>query len=192
MIRLGLTGGIGMGKSTIAALFAEHDIPTFNADDIVHQLQAPHGGAIPALAKIFPDLVIKGVLNRAGLRALVLKDAYKMRQLEQIMHPLVHAARADFINKMRGKKALLFDIPLLFETNGQAAFDKIIVVSCPRAVQIARVLARGLPLAEVEAIIDRQMSDAQKRVLADYVIETGEAIDSSRKQVNAIIKALGL
>lgn len=192
MIHLGLTGGIGMGKSTVAALFAAHDIPTFNADDVVHQLQAPHGAAIPALSRAFPDLVKDGVLNRAGLRALVLQNNAKMRELEQIMHPLVRAARAEFIAKAHDKKAILSDIPLLFETNGQAEFDKIIVVSCPRAIQIARVQQRGLCLEEVEALIERQMPDAQKRALADYVIENGGSLADTKAQIQAIIKELGL
>lgn len=192
MIQLGLTGGIGMGKSTVAALFAAHDVPSFNADDIVHKLQAPHGAAIPALSKAFPDLVKEGVLDRAGLRALVLKDNEKMRILEQIMHPMVRVARADFIANAHDKKAILSDIPLLFETKGQAEFDKVIVVSCPRAVQVARVQQRGLRLEEVEAMIERQMPDAQKRALADYVIETGGSIDETKAQIQAIIEELGL
>lgn len=192
MIRLGLTGGIGMGKSTVAALFATHDVPTFNADDVVHQLQAPHGAAIPALAAAFPDLVREGRLDRAGLRALVLKDADRMRTLEQIMHPLVHEARADFTARMQDKKAVLFDIPLLFETNAKSQYDKIIVVSCPRAVQIDRVRQRGLALNEIEALIARQMPDAQKRALADYVIDNGGSIAATKTQIKAIIEELGL
>ena len=192
MIRLGLTGGIGMGKSTIAALFAAHGIPGFNADEIVHRLQAPQGAAIPALARAFPTVVPDGILDRARLRALVLADAEQMRILERIMHPLVHEARTDFLTQMRDKKAVLFDIPLLFETKAQGEFDKVIVVSCPRETQITRVLQRGVPLADIEAIIDRQMPDAQKRALADYVIENGGTLDDTKTQVNAIIKELGL
>lgn len=192
MIRLGLTGGIGMGKSTVANLFANHGIPSFNADEIVHALQAPHGAALPALAKEFPDLVSNGLLNRAGLRALVLADSKKMQALEQIMHPLVRAARADFLAQAQNKKAALFDIPLLFETKAQAEFEKIIVVSCPRDIQISRVLQRGLKREEIEAIIARQMPDSQKRAMADYVIETGGSLASTQMQVNMIIKELGL
>ena len=192
MIRLGLTGGIGMGKSTVSALFAAHDIPSFNADAEVHRLQAPHGPAIPALAAAFPDLVNAGVLNRPGLRALVLQDAGKMRILEQIMHPLVRTARAEFLTGMQTKKAILFDIPLLFETKAQAEFDRIIVVSCPRELQIARVMQRGLQRAEVEALIAKQMPDAQKREGADFIIENGGTIEATKAQVQAVIKELGL
>ena len=192
MIKLGLTGGIGMGKSTIAAIFSAHGIPSFNADEVVHTLQAPNGAAIPALATAFPDLVTDGVLNRAGLRALVLADPDKMRQLEQIIHPLVRAARADFLAQMQDKKAVLFDIPLLFETGAQNEYDKIIVVSCPREVQIARVLQRGVPLSDIEAIIDRQMPDAKKRVFADYIIENGGTLEATKTQIQTILKELGL
>lgn len=192
MIRLGLTGGIGMGKSTVSAMFAAHGIPGFNADDVVHSLQAPHGASIPALAAAFPGMVVDGVLNRAGLRALVLADADKMRCLEQIMHPLVREARADFLAQMQDKKAVLFDIPLLFETGAQGDYDKIIAVSCPRAIQIARVLQRGVPLEDIEAIINRQMPDAKKRALADYVVENEGALEATQMQIQAILKELGL
>lgn len=192
MIRLGLTGGIGMGKSTVAGLFAAHNIPIFNADEAVHRLQASDGAAIPALRQAFPDLVGHNGLDRAGLRALVLREPEKMRILEQIMHPLVRADRAAFLVGAQTKKAILFDIPLLFETNAQSEFDKVIVVSCPREVQIARVQQRGLPLREVEALIDRQLPDAQKRARADYIIENGGSIEATTSQVEKIIKELGL
>lgn len=192
MIRLGLTGGIGMGKSTVAALFAAQGVPTFNADEAVHQLQAPGGGAMAALEAAFPELVTEGILNRSGLRALVLEDPTQMRRLEQIMHPLVRQARADFLARMQDKKAVLFDIPLLFETGGQAECDKTIVVSCPRDVQIDRVRQRGLPLEDIEALIERQLPDAKKRALADYVIENGGILASTTMQVQAIIQELGL
>lgn len=192
MIRLGLTGGIGMGKSTVAQLFAAHDIPVFNADETVHRLQAPHGAAMPALTATFPDLITDGYLDRPGLRALVLAQPDKMRLLEQIMHPLVRAARAEFIAQAQTKKAALFDIPLLFEKHSQSEFDKVIVVSCPREIQIERVRQRGLNLDEVHALIARQMPDAQKRSLADYIIENGGSLEATKTQVQAIIKELGL
>lgn len=194
MRRLGLTGGIGMGKSTVAGMFAAHGVPGFNADEEVHRLQAPDGGAIPALAAAFPGTVEAGVLDRAKLRALVLEDPARMRRLEAIMHPLVRAAQAAFLaaSEAKGCPAVLLDIPLLFEGGHQGEFDKVITVSCPRAAQIARVRRRGLALAEIEAIIARQMPDAQKRALADYVVETGGTLEDTRAQVEAIIKELGL
>ena len=146
----------------------------------------------PALTAAFPDLVADGRLNRPGLRALVLTHKDKMRLLEHIMHPLVRAARAEFITQAQTKKAALFDIPLLFETQSQSEFDKVIVVSCPREIQIERVRQRGLPLDEVQALIDRQMPDAKKRDLADYIVENGGSREATATQVHAILKELGL
>ncbi len=194
MMRLGLTGGIGMGKSTVAGMFAARGVPGFNADQEVHRLQAPDGEAIPALAAAFPGTVEAGVLDRAKLRALVLGDRVRMRLLEEIMHPLVRAAQARFLAQAEadGREAVLLDIPLLFEGRHKAEFDKVITVSCPREVQIARVQRRGLAQAEIEAIIARQMPDAEKRALADYVVETGGELVETEAQVQAIIKELGL
>ena len=194
MMRIGLTGGIGMGKSTVAAMFAARGVPGFNADDEVHRLQAPGGAAIPAIAAAFPGTVQDGVLDRPQLRAIVLAEPARMRELEAIMHPLVRAAQARFIAEAeaKGSAAALLDIPLLFETNRQADFDKLVVVSCPRETQLARVQRRGLSLAEIEAIIARQMPDSQKRELADYVVETSNSLEETEAQVQAIFKELGL
>ena len=191
---LGLTGGIGMGKSTVAAMFEACGIPAFNADKAVHALQAPDGAAIPALAAAFPGTVRDGVLDRAALRALVLDDAAQMRRLEGIMHPLVRAAEADFMAhaQAEGRPAVLLDIPLLLESGARDRFYKVITVSCPRETQIARVAARGLPLAQIEAIIARQMPDARKRELADMVIETGGTLADTQAQVARLIAELGL
>ena len=194
MMRLGLTGGIGMGKSTVAEMFAARGVPGFNADAEVHRLQMPGGEAIPAIAAAFPGTVVSGALDRAKLRALVLADATRMRVLEGIMHPLVRAAQALFIAdaEAKGSPAALLDIPLLFETGRQADFDKVIVVSCPPELQIARVQKRGLPVGQIEAIIAKQMPDAQKRALADYVVETSGAFQETEAQVQAVMKDLGL
>lgn len=192
MIVIGLTGGIGMGKSTVAKIFAAQGIPGFNADDAVHRLQAPCGRAIPALAAAFPGTVKHGVLNRAKLRALVLGNDTAMRRLEAIMHPLVHQEETIFRTAaLRAhRRAVLLDIPLLFETGAQRRFDVTIAVSAPRDVQITRVLRRGLPLSQVEAIIARQMPDAGKRRLADYVIPTGLSKFHTIRTVRRIIKEL--
>lgn len=192
MLKLGLTGGIGMGKSTVAKLFAERGIACFNADDAVHALQAPQGAAIAALAEAFPGIVEAGVLNRASLRALVLENPAQMRVLEQIMHPLVRAARAAFLAQAQGRKAVLLDIPLLFETANKAEFDKVITVSCPYEIQLARVLARGLPQAQIEALIAKQMPDALRREKADYIIENGGTLAQTQAQVQAMMEELGL
>ncbi|WP_234730817.1 dephospho-CoA kinase [Acidocella facilis] len=194
MMRLGLTGGIGMGKSTVAGMFAARGVPGFNADDEVHRLQARGGAAIAAIAAAFPGTVEAGVLDRARLRALVLPDGTRMRALEEIMHPLVRAAEAAFIADATaaGRQAVLLDIPLLLETGREAGFDKVIVVSCPREVQIERVRQRGLTLAQIQAIIARQMPDAQKREKADYVVETGGTLAATQAQVDEILQELGL
>jgi len=194
MIVLGLTGGIGMGKSTVAAMFAAHGIPAFNADDAVHALQAQNGAAIPAIAEAFPGTVTDGVLDRAKLRAQVLADDAAMKRLEGIMHPLVRQMQAAFTAEATeaGRRAVLHDIPLLFETGGEARVDKTITVSCPREVQIARVLARGVPQAQIEAIIARQMPDAEKRRRAHYVVDTSGPLEETQAQVARIIEELGL
>lgn len=194
MIVLGLTGGIGMGKSTVAAMFAARGIPAFNADDAVHALQAPNGTAIPAIAEVFPGTVSDGVLDRAKLRAQVLADEAAMRRLEAIMHPLVRQMQVAFMVEAAkaGRRAVLLDIPLLFETGGEARVDTIITVSCPREVQISRVLARGVPRDDIEAIIARQTPDAEKRRRAHYVVDTGGPLEQTQAQVARIIEELGL
>ncbi len=191
---LGLTGGIGMGKSTVAGMFAARGIPAFNADEAVHELQAPHGAAIPALAAAFPGVVADGVLDRAALRAQVLADDAAMKRLEAIMHPLVRAMEGAFIAEAEraGRRAVLLDIPLLFEVGGEGRVDKIITVSCPRETQLARVLNRGVPRAQIEAIIARQMPDAEKRRRADFVVETSGTLEATQVQVARIIEELKL
>ncbi len=192
MIVIGLTGGIGMGKSTVAGMFAAHGIPSFNADDAVHRLQAPHGRAIPALAAAFPGTVSNGVLNRARLRDLVLNDDAAMRRLERIMHPLVHNEEAQFRARAfrTQRRAVLLDIPLLFETGAERRAQVTITVSAPRDVQIARVARRGLPVDQIEAIIARQMPDAEKRRRADYVIPTGLSKFETLRHVRRLIERL--
>jgi dephospho-CoA kinase len=192
MIVIGLTGGIGMGKSTVAKMFAAHGIPSFNADETVHRLQAPGGRAIPALAAAFPGTVKSGVLLRAKLRALVLKDDDAMHRLEAIMHPLVYKEEQKFRSAAfrAQRRAVLLDIPLLFETGAQNRFHTIITVSAPRAVQIARVAKRGLPLAQIEAIIARQVPDAEKRRRADKVVPTGLSKFHAIQRVRRIIREL--
>jgi dephospho-CoA kinase len=183
-----------MGKSTVAAMFGAHGIPSFNADEAVHRLQAKDGAAIPAIDAAFPGVVHEGVLDRAALRARVLADGAEMKKLEAIIHPLVRGGQGGFMETARqdGKRAVLLDVPLLFESGAAAKMDKTIVVSCPREMQVARVLARGVPLADVEAIIARQMPDAEKRHRADYVIETAGSLEETQMQVERIIKELGL
>ncbi len=172
---IGLTGGIGMGKSTVAKMFARMGVPYFNADEVVHELQAPHGMAIPALAQAFPGTVANGVLNRAKLREIVFRDPAAMRRLEAIMHPLVHKREVLFRSAAfrAGRRAVLLDIPLLFETGAERRVHKTITVSAPRDVQMARVRKRGLAATQIKAIIASQMPDAEKRARADFVVHTG-------------------
>ncbi len=193
MLVIGLTGGIGMGKSTVAQMFARRGIPTFNADAAVHQLQAPNGRAIPAIAAAFPGTVTGVVLNRMALRNIVLADPAALRALEQIMHPLVGLLQKQFrAAAMRlQRRAILLDIPLLFEGNGDKRMDVTLTVSCPRDVQIRRVLRRGtMTAAQITAIIAKQMPDAQKRARADYVIQTGLSRFHTYQTVSRLIEVL--
>lgn len=173
---IGLTGGIGMGKSTAAAAFRRAHLPVFDADAAVHALQAPHGRALPAIGVAFPGTVAGGVLDRAALRTAVLGKPGALKQLERIMHPLVRKMERAFLARARraGARAAVLDIPLLLETGGQKRVDLVMVVSAPRAIQIQRVgRRRKMDRAQIEAVIARQMPDAAKRRLADVVIQTG-------------------
>lgn len=187
---LGLTGGIGMGKSTVAAMFAQHGIPVFDADAAVHRLQRRHGAALPAIALAFPGTVTGGALDRAALRNIVLADPAGLHRLERLMHPLVKRMEARFraAARRRGKRLILLDIPLLFETGADRRVDRTITVSAPRDVQIARVHRRGaLRPAQIAAIIAKQMPDAEKRRRADHVIRTGLSRFETRRQVERLI-----
>jgi dephospho-CoA kinase len=192
MMVIGLTGGIGMGKSTVARMFAARGIPVFNADNAVHKLQAPHGAAIPALADSFPGTVSNGVLDRAKLREIVLRDPVAMNRLEHLMHPLVRWEEQRFQAAARraGKRAVLLDIPLLFETGGEQRMDVTITVSAPLDVQITRVKRRGLSEPQIRAIIAKQMPDREKRARADYVIRTGLSRFHTTQSVRRLIKEL--
>jgi dephospho-CoA kinase len=173
---LGLTGGIGMGKSTASRALRHAGIPVFDADAAVHRLQAPGGRAIPALAAAFPGTVQDGVLNRAALRAIVLAERARLRQLEAILHPLVRAEQHRFLARARaaGARLAALDIPLLFETGGDRNVDIIMVVSAPLAIQKARVRRRRrMSDAEIDRIIALQWPDADKRKRADIVVRTG-------------------
>ncbi len=173
---IGLTGGIGMGKSTAAAVFLGTHLPVFDADRAVRALQAKGGAAVPLIAAAFPGAVRDGAIDRPRLRAAVLGQAEALARLEAIIHPLVRAAERRFIAAARrhGARAAILDIPLLFETGGSRRVDAVIVVSAPASVQRARVRARGqMSEAEITAILARQMPDAEKRRRADLVVRTG-------------------
>jgi dephospho-CoA kinase len=192
-MRLALTGSIGMGKSTVAKMFERAGVPVFDADAVVRRLQAEDPGLIEAIGDRFPGTVKTGVLDRDVLSERVLGKPDELAALEAIVHPAVHAERARFLLANQDKHALLFDIPLLFETHGEDAFDKVIVVSAPPDVQRARVLARpGMTAAKLDAILARQMPDSDKRQRADFVIDTGTDLSTTEAQVRDIIACLGL
>ena len=193
MIRLALTGSIGMGKSTVAKMFERAGIPLFDADAEVRRLQAEDPELIGAIGERFPGTVENGRLDRERLSAEVLGKAEALAALESLVHPAVHKARTRFILQHADARALLFDIPLLFETGGAEAFDKVIVVSAPADVQRQRVLARpGMTGQKLDAILARQLPDSEKRERADFVIDTGGELSTTERQVAEIIACLGL
>ncbi|HET6157614.1 MAG TPA: dephospho-CoA kinase [Dongiaceae bacterium] len=171
---LGLTGSIGMGKSTAAAMLRRMGVPVHDADKVVHDLT--NGAALPAIKAAFPDLVTNAGLNRSELSRRAFNDPAILQALEQILHPLVRAEETRFLRQRRahGSKLVVLDIPLLFETGGEQRCDAVLVVSAPRAVQLQRVLSRpGMNPAKLAGIEQRQMPDAEKRKRADIVIPTG-------------------
>jgi dephospho-CoA kinase len=193
MITLALTGAIGMGKSTVAAMFADAGVPTFDADAVVRRLQGPGGRLVPEIESRFPGTTRDGQVDREALSSAVLGHRDELAALEAIVHPAVHHERTRFIVENGDAPALLFDIPLLFETGGDVAFDKVIVVSAPDDVQRRRVLGRpGMTREKFEQILERQLPDAEKRKRADFVIDTSGDLAATRAQVDAILTCLGL
>lgn len=193
MIVVGLTGSIGMGKTTTAAMFADAGAAVFDADAAVHKLYAPGGAATRLVAQAFPDVVTHGAVDRAALGALVRDDPVTLKRLEALVHPLVADARAAFLKAaaQEGRRVAVLDVPLLFETGGDRSVDVVVVASAPEAVQRARVLARaGMTPAMFEAIRARQTPDADKRARADYIVETGEGLEAARTHVARIMADL--
>lgn len=193
MIVIGLTGSIGMGKSTVARMFAEEGAPFIDSDAIVHELYAPGGAAVAPVEAAFPNVTRDGGIDRAALSRIVVGDETAIKRLEAIVHPLVRAAQMQFLQDHRdaGAAIVVLDIPLLFEGGGANMVDKTVVVSAPTDVQRARVLARpGMTAEKFEAILARQMPDAEKRARADFIIETGGSFDDTRAQVRAVLDAL--
>jgi len=191
MIVLGLTGSIGMGKSTTAKMFAEAGVPVHDSDEAVHRLYS--GAAAPLVEAAFPGTVVDGVVDRAKLGARVLGDAAALKRLEAIIHPLVRADADAFLAMHRnaGESIAVLDIPLLFETGGRGRVDKVVVVTAPAEVQRQRVLARpGMTEEKLAAILAKQVPDAEKRRLADFVIDTGQGLEAARAAVAAIIAEL--
>jgi len=190
---IGLTGSIGMGKSTAANTFRRLRVPVFDADAAVHALQGPGGAAVAPVEAAFPGTTTAGRVNREALRSRVLGDPAALRRLEGIMHPLVRRAENRFLAscRRRGEALAVLDIPLLLETGGQARVDFVLVVSAPAAVQRARVLRRrGMTPDRLAAILARQMPDAKKRRLADAVIHTGQSRHNAQRQIRALVRRM--
>ncbi|PBB66975.1 dephospho-CoA kinase [Mesorhizobium sp. WSM4312] len=191
MIVLGLTGSIGMGKSTTAKMFAEAGVPVHDSDEAVHRLYS--GAAAPLIEAAFPGTVVDGVVDRVKLGARVLGDAAALKRLEAIIHPLVRADADAFLARHRnaGESIAVLDIPLLFETGGRGRVDKVVVVTAPAEIQRQRVLARpGMTEEKLAAILAKQVPDEEKRRLADFVIDTGQGLDAARAAVAGIIAEL--
>jgi dephospho-CoA kinase len=191
MMTLGLTGSIGMGKSTVAAMFADEGVPVFDADATVHALQGPAGRVVAAIEGRFPDTTGPDGVNRTALGEAVFGDPAALSALEAIVHPAVAQERAAFLDAHADAPLVVLDVPLLFEAGGWQAVDRIAVVSAPAEVQRARVLARpGMSEARFAAILAKQLPDAEKRARADFVIPTGGALAQTRGAVRAVIACL--
>ena len=188
---IGLTGSIGMGKSTVAAMFADEGVPVFDADAQVRLLQGPGGALVTAIETAFPGTTGADGVDREALGAAVFGDADALARLEAIVHPAVGEERARFASRNADKPLILFDIPLLFEKGGQAGVDTVVVVSAPAETQAERVLARpGMTREKFERIRALQVPDAEKRARADQVIDTGGSIVDTRSQVRALLRRL--
>lgn len=191
MIRLGLTGSIAMGKSATAKMFAEAGVPVHDADATVHALYA--GRAVPLIEAAFPGTTAEGKVDRTRLGEAVLGKPEAIARLEAIIHPLVHEAEADFLARARtdGRRMVVLDIPLLFETGGERRMDAVVVVSAPEEIQRKRALARpGMTQQRLDAILARQMPDAEKRRRAHFIIDTGSGLEPARRAVRSVIRAL--
>ena len=188
---IGLTGSIGMGKSTVAAMFAEAGIPVFDADAEVRAMQGAGGELIAPIEEAFPGSTGPLGVDRDRLGHQVFADKAALQRLEAIVHPAVAAKRVAFLEANRDKRAVVFDIPLLFEKGGHQSVDLVVVVSAPEAIQRARVLARpGMTPEKFDHIFGLQLHDTEKRARADHVIDTGTSLAETRAQVAALIASL--
>lgn len=189
---IGLTGSIGMGKSTVSAMFAAEGVPVFDADATVRALQGPGGALLPAIERAFPGATGLDGVDRLRLRREVFGNADARVKLERIVHPAVTEGRDAFLRANADARAVLFDVPLLFETGGDARLDRVIVVSAPVSVQRARVLARpGMTPEMFDRILETQLPDAEKRLRADVVIDTGGSLQVTRDAVREVVASLG-
>ncbi len=190
MFVIGLTGSIAMGKSTTARLFAEEGVPVHDSDAAVHALY--EGEAVAPVEAAFPGVTRDGRIDRVALGQRVVGDAPALRRLEEIVHPLVREAGTKFLKdaEARGATIAVLDIPLLFETGGESRVDATVVVSAPAEMQRARVLERGVTPEKLEALLARQMPDAEKRRRADFVVDSAHGIEHARTQVRQILAAV--
>ncbi|MBX6327112.1 MAG: dephospho-CoA kinase [Pseudolabrys sp.] len=188
MFILGLTGSLGMGKSTTARFFAEEGIPVHDADAVVHRLY--EGEAAPLIEAAFPGTTRDGKVDRARLAERVLVDPAAIEKLESIVHPMVAAARDRFLAEAerQGAEIVVLDVPLLYETGGDARCDAVVVVSAPAQTQRERILARpGMTEAKLAAMLAKQLPDAEKRARADFIVDTGHGLEAARRQVREIL-----
>jgi dephospho-CoA kinase len=190
MFIIGLTGSIAMGKTTTARLFAEEGVPVHDADAAVHKLY--EGEAAGLIEAAFPGSTRRGRVDRTALGKQVVGDPPALRRLEEIVHPLVRNAEKKFLRDAEGAgaKVAVLDIPLLFETGGDSRVDATVVVSAPEEIQRSRVLERGVGLEQFEALLARQMSDAEKRRRADFVVDSAQGVEHARTQVRHILAAV--
>ncbi|WP_324697468.1 dephospho-CoA kinase [Novosphingobium aerophilum] len=188
---LGLTGSIGMGKSTVAAMFRELGVPVFDADAAVHELQGPDGALLPAIEAAFPGTTGPGGVERQKLGAAVFGNKDALSRLEGVVHPAVAAMREQFMSDHGASPLIVFDIPLLYEKGGHRGLGAVAVVSAPAETQRERVLARpGMTEDRFEQILGLQVPDAEKRARADFIIDTGTSLAETRDQVERIVHAL--
>lgn len=193
MLKVALTGSIGMGKSTVGGMFVALGVPLFDADASVHKLYEKGGAAVAPLREAFPEAVIDDAVDRNVLSRLVLGKPEEIRRLEGIVHPLVGQMRQQFLDEAerRGSPFVILDIPLLFESGGQSRVDKVVVVSAPASMQRERVLARpSMTEEKFAAILARQVPDAEKRRQADFVIDTGVSLQQTEVQVRDLVAEL--
>jgi dephospho-CoA kinase len=191
MFILGLTGSIGMGKSTTANFFREAGVPVHDSDAVVHRLY--QGEAVAPVEAAFPGVAVDGKIDRGKLADRLVGRPEAIRQLESIVHPLVRAVSDRFVSESagRGARVIVLDIPLLFETGGETKCDAVVVVSAPAEVQRARVLKRaGMTAERLDALLARQMSDTEKRARAHFVVDSSRSFDSARAQVHGILRAV--
>ena len=193
MITIGLTGSIAMGKSETAKMFRSLDVPVFDADEAVHKLYARNGGAVKPVGALFPAAIEDGAVNRVTLAKLVLNDTQALKDLENLVHPLVQKERQKFIDQANneGRALIVLDIPLLFETGGEEQVDKIVVVSASEEIQRERALQRpGMTEEKFEAILRKQVPDHEKRAKADFVVDSSHGLAAAKAQVVDIVQTL--